>query len=168
MAGKRMDTLEFNLAIDRAAEKFNLSFTRAFQTVALDVFERILRRTPVGDADYWAGHPKGNPPGNRTPPPGYVGGNARNNWWLTVNALDNTASGRKPDAAAGAALSDITAGVLGAKLGDVIHMQNGVPYILRLENGELSPRQAPNGMVAITFAEMQTHFQEMLDKEAEK
>lgn len=165
---RRAQTLDFDLAIDKAAEIFGIAFDRAFKAVALDAFERVIRRTPVGDADYWEGHPKGNPPGNRTPPPGYIGGNARNNWWLSVNAVNDTANGRQPNATADAATNGITAGVLEAELGDVLHIQNGVPYILRLESGELSPRQAPHGMVAVTFAELQTHFQAMLDKEVEK
>jgi len=168
MPGERVSTKEFDLAIDAAAAKFGLSIEAAFRAISFDAFERVVRRTPVGDADYWVGHPKGNPPGNRKPPPGYVGGYARNNWWFSKNTNDNKATGRRPGSGTGfEAFAAIQLGVLGAKIGDTISIQNGVPYIWRLEAGTLSPRQAPHGMVAITFAEIQTHFQQMLNQAME-
>lgn len=162
-------TLEFDLAIDAAAEKFGLSAERAMQTICLDAFERVIRRTPVGDPEYWVGHPKGNPPGDATPPPGYVGGNARNNWWLSINKDVESPSGRTANASEqNEAYAEMTAGVLQSKLGDRIVLQNGVPYIMGLEAGTGSPRQAPNGMVALTFAEMQQHFSKIMEKELGK
>lgn len=164
-------TQDFDLAIDKISEKFGMSMERAMHTISLDAFERVVRLTPVGDADYWKGHPKGTPPGNRKKPPGYIGGNARNNWWFSLNKelAANQAQGRKPNKSPNnQAYAQMTAGVLKSKLGDRLVFQNGVPYILKLENGTGSPRQAPNGMVALAFQMLKTHFAQVLGQELKK
>ena len=148
-----------------------MSAQRAMHIISLDAFERVIRLTPVGDPDYWKGHPKGTPPGNASPPPGYVGGNARNNWWFSLNKelAPAQASKRKPNKSPNnQAYAQMTAGVLKSKLGDRLVFQNGVPYILKLENGTGSPRQAPNGMVALAFQQLVTHFQKVMSKELNK
>ena len=155
---------EFNLDLDAIAAKFNLTAEKALRAIALDAFETIIRLTPVGDPDYWDGHPRawnGNV-GNLKPPKGYIGGNARNNWWISFNQPIGDPSGRNPDQSASNQSAADAASVVNAKIGDRIYFQNGVPHILKLENGSGSPRQAPHGMVAITFANLEAHFSAVL------
>lgn len=153
--------VEFNVNLDKVAKKLNLELATLFRALAARLFENIVRRTPVGDADYWQGHPKGTPSGNAKPPPGYIGGNARNNWWLSRNEKNNSPRGRSPGLGGVEALAGIELGTATAELGDVLHFQNGVPYIMKLESGTGSPRQAPHGMVAITLAEAETFYENL-------
>lgn len=159
---------EFSLDIDRIAQVFGMKAEKAFRTIALNNYEEIIRRTPVGDPDYWKGHPKGNPSGNARPPKGYLGGTARNNWWFSINTPYPSPSGRSANKSQNnQAMNAATVGVMSAKLGDTLYFQNGVPYILKLENGTQSPRQAPYGMVAVTLANTELHFiKALLDAEA--
>lgn len=160
---------DFNVNLDQVASKFGVSAERALRTIALDALERIVRRTPVGDPDYWKGHPKGNPPGNAKAPLGYIGGNARNNWWVSVNEELTNPQGRSPNkAASNEATNEGGVTISSAKLGDKVFIQNGVPYILKLEDGTQSPRQAPDGMVAITFFELEDHFLKVMAGEQAK
>lgn len=157
---------DFTLQLDKVAEKFSLPFAKVMRIIGLDALERIVRRTPVGDPDYWQGHPKGTPPGNAKPPPGYIGGNARNNWWTSLNEPLTNPQGRPADKSEqNASTVEGAASISQAQLGDTIFIQNGVPYILKLEDGTQSPRQAPNGMVAVTFEELEQHFSQMLEQE---
>lgn len=157
--GNASNAQEFGLQLDKVAEKFNVKMVDIFRAVSARAFENVVRRTPVGDPEYWAGHPKGNPSGKNKPPRGYVGGNAKNNWWFSLNSPNDQARGRSPDKAnQNEALNSAVSGLATAQLGDVAHFQNGVPYILKLEAGTQSPRQAPAGMVAITMAEIETFY----------
>lgn len=159
MASTNQDAArEFNVDLDKVAARLNLRLADLFRALAARLFENVVRRTPVGDPDYWQGHPKGVPSGNAKAPPGYIGGNARNNWWFSRNEKNNRPSGRSPGLGGVESLAGIQLGTATAELGDVLHLQNGVPYILKLEAGTGSPRQAPNGMVSLTLAEAEAFY----------
>jgi hypothetical protein len=137
--------------INRFAKK---AMTNSDQVVRLTVFkvaERLIEKTPVGDAKYW-----------KSPPPkGYVGGHARANWTYSegmrvIQEIEGV------DADGAKTLQNIQASVPRDAAKRVHYIQNSVPYIERLEEGW--SRQAPNGMVAITAAE----FQGIVSEEASK
>jgi hypothetical protein len=90
---------------------------------------------------------------------GYVGGRFKGNWQVSVNRQPVGETGRiDPDGSetlsAGAAVAN------GVKAGDVIYLQNNVPYAIALEYGW--SKQAPGGMVRITI----TRFQQLVDQAA--
>lgn len=98
--------------------------------IALEAFSKIVRRTPV------------------------LTGKARGNWNLSVGTPDLTE--RRP-APTGQTSINRAKQVLGSNRSGAgkikrIYIANGLPYILRLENGW--SKQAPAGMVAITLAEL--------------
>jgi len=111
--------------------------------VALEAHGRIIRRTPVDT------------------------GRARGNWNIGVNAIDRSVDGETKDSsrkkggktkrrASGAAQKSIQGGqgkILGDfQAGDRLFITNALPYVPDLEKG--SSKQAPQGMVAVTKAEM--------------
>ena len=128
---------EFNVWIDRQSREVIPEQVVLFQKrIALEIFRRIILRSPVGNPSLWA-----NP---ASAPPGYVGGRFRANWQIDVslndNAIENT------DAPA------VPFDVRGAQPFGTIWIFNNVPYAERLENGWSS--QAPAGVVAVTLAEI--------------
>jgi len=140
---------DINKFAKKAVDNSNLVIRRTI----IDIGQRVITRTPVGDANYW----------QSKPPAGYVGGHARFNWMYSmgsrvvqeVDGIDATPGG---------------AGTLNRMIGSVpvnpadnVHyIQNSVPYIERLEDGY--SRQAPLGMVAITAAEFQGIVEEQTGK----
>lgn len=111
-----------------------------FRGAALEMFSRIVRRTPVGNPDLWA-HPA---------PAGYVGGRLRGNWQIDIN--------RSPesqldviDPNGSQTVANAAVKVQQAKLGDTIHITNNLDYAEAVEDGHST--QAPAGMVKVTVIE---------------
>ncbi len=119
---------EFGLKLDRFAKITEARAKNVVRKIALEVFRRIILRTPV-----------------RT-------GMARGSWQATAGRrtpLDI----ERPDKSGRVALAEMTECV---KNWDPLHesrvwIQSNCPYIERLEHG--SSKQAPAGMVTITLAE---------------
>jgi len=148
---------QFNLDINNWSAKVGVESRLLFIGIATRLFENVVRRTPVGDPDYWQGHPKGSPSGNSKPPTGYLGGTAKNSWFCSIN--DKVEGGqRSADKQGAAALDEINLRLVGAKLGDTAYLQNPLPYIQSLEDGTGSPRQAPEGMVQVSMAEIVSFY----------
>lgn len=99
-------------------------FVRAF---VLETDRRLILKTPVDK------------------------GIARNNWNVSRGSIDR---GTREEASKQGqdALNDGVAMVARIKGGDLIYVTNSLPYIPELEGG--SSQQAPNGMVAVTAAEL--------------
>lgn len=116
----------FALDIGRFVAKANGNIDLVTRKIALDLFTRVIRRTPVDT------------------------GRARGNWMSSVSTMVLQETGAI-DKSGGNAISKAASTVQGAKGGDVIYLTNTLPYILRLEEG--SSTQAPNGMVALTVQE---------------
>lgn len=100
--------------------------------VALEVFRRIIMRTPVDT------------------------GRARGNWICTIavpaEMMQGLAAVNDTDRSGRSTIATMTEEVLGWKPEDVaIFLTNNLPYIERLENGY--SKQAPAGMVAVTISE---------------
>lgn len=121
---------------DRTSARVNA----VVRKIILDVGVRLVERSPVGDADYWA----------MPAPPGYVGGRFRANWQYGLNSPD-VATTENTDASGAATISGIERGIDGKVVGRVHYITNSLPYSKRLEEGW--SRQAPNGMVRLTTIE---------------
>ena len=149
MSGTRLETEPFIATVGEWAKKVSADADAGLRAIVTRLFNQIILYTPVGDPTYW----------KSPPPPGYVGGFARANWYVTVNmpgeGVTVGASGTPP---AGGETPDIGPKLAEGRMGDVFFLNNGVPYIWELENGTGSPRQAPNGMVARAFAEAEVFY----------
>ncbi len=116
----------FALDIAKWAEKAKGRMDLVVRKISLDLFSRIILRSPVDK------------------------GRFRGNWQVAINEIP--AGVLELDDKSGAAtVSKATAEVLNVKAGDVIWLVNNLPYGPRLENGWSG--QAPSGMVAITVTE---------------
>ena len=98
----------------------------ATRKIALEVFRRVVERTPVDT------------------------GRAKGNWQPSVNAQLEGAL-EEVDPGGATVMSKIESEIAGTQPGDMIFLVNNLPYIIRLEEGDST--QAPQGMVAITLLE---------------
>ena len=135
MAGK-----SFSLQIAEFIAKTKANQDLVVRAITMKIDNKLVQRSPVGDAKYW----------KSKPPPGYTGGRFRANWQLSVGSP--TAGVRdlidKDGSATIAAHGSV---ISAAKAGDVIYLVNNLPYAKRIEQGW--SRQAPVGVVALTVVE---------------
>lgn len=130
----------FSLGLAEALEAAQENAEQVFRSAAFDLFSKIIQRTPVDT------------------------GRARANWQLTIRSPDlkKVGRGRKRKATKAKLLSDKRKAEIVAldrlyedwKPGYSVWITNNLPYINRLETGTWSD-QAPQGMVAISIAEVQ-------------
>jgi hypothetical protein len=125
----------FSVALDEALEAAQENANQVKRAVALDLLSRIVDRTPVDT------------------------GRARANWQVSLSSpryanKDKLPQGRQESAVAGRAKAKGAAILRNAQEGQDIWITNNLPYINRLETGTWSD-QAPQGMVAISIAEVQ-------------
>jgi hypothetical protein len=117
--------------------KTTRKLTQVGRKVALELFRRVIYKTPVDT------------------------GRARANWQVTIGT---PAAGtiEIDDTNGGATMSKATAASAGFRAGDTIYLTNNLPYIRKLEEGGYPDgpktvggfsRQAPAGMVALTVQE---------------
>ena len=134
---------------------------RAIKKTVVRVWGNIIKMTPVGNPDLWLyKHPtRGyiDYVGYLGKPDGYVGGRARNNWFvgMSVGSEVTTETGKKGSAYISKSLpKDV--------LNNRLFLYNNLPYITRLEYGHSS--QAPKGMVRKSLLgwrkELQKQFKE--------
>lgn len=100
--------------------------------VVVEIANRAIYRSPVGDPSYWI-----NPP-----PPGYSGGQFRRNWTYGFNAAP-VGFTQETDASGARTLADVVTAV--SRQSGVHYIANNLPYAQRIENGW--SRQAPAGIV---------------------
>ncbi|WP_440514425.1 hypothetical protein [Serratia sarumanii] len=90
-------------------------------------------------------------------PAGYTGGRFRGNWQVGLDAAPQGETGRV-DKSGGKTLAAGTLVIERFRVGmQAVYFTNNVPYAYPLEFGHSS--QAPGGMVRITAADFQRHFQ---------
>ena len=138
-----MASMSFSMQIAEFIAKTKASQDLVVRSITKKIDDKIVGRSPVGDAKYW----------KSKPPPGYAGGRFRANWQLSIgsptagvlNLIDK--DGSATIAAHGSVIST-------AKAGDVIYLVNNLPYARRIEEGW--SRQAPVGVVALTVVEFRT------------
>ncbi len=108
------------------AAKTERKMDLAVQKIALELFSRVILKTPVDK------------------------GRARANWQVAIGtAPDGTLE--LEDKSGTATVSAATATAAGVRAGDVIFLVNNLPYIQKLEDGYSG--QAPAGMVGLTVQE---------------
>jgi hypothetical protein len=126
-------TLQLNKEIADTEEKIE----DAIALIALDSLRGVVRKSPVDT------------------------GRFRGNWIVSKNA-PNAKSSEVTDKNGGQTITK-GSGVIDTFKMDTdsrIIIQNNLPYANRLENGW--SKQAPNGMVALTVAEMQRKYRNVL------
>lgn len=121
--------VQFNGEID-AFNVLIITKSIAFhKKIASKVLEGVVKRTPV------------------------LTGHARGNWQTTVNnTTEEELETEDKDGAETIASGQLV--LAGLEPFETIFIQNNVPYILGLEEGTGSPKKAPEGMVAVTLAEL--------------
>ena len=121
--------------IERAKARLRQRRRQFFAALVLECYRRVVLRTPV------------------------LTGRARGNWWITEGeAAEGTKDRLDPTGAESLAEAAAFAKSLTGE--DVVFIVNNLPYIRPLEKGH--SKQAPQGMVAITLAEVKLIAQEML------
>jgi len=138
-----MASMSFSMQIAEFISKTKANQDLLVRAITMKVDNKLVQRSPVGDAKYW----------KHKPPPGYTGGRFRANWQLSIGSpsagvrdlIDK--DGSATIAAHGSTIS-------AAKAGDVIYLVNNLPYAKRIEEGW--SRQAPVGVVMLTVVEFRT------------
>ena len=138
--------MDFNLSMEKFAEKTLDKLEVGFKKVAFGLSEDIIMATPVDS------------------------GRARGNWFPEINSFSNQEDLKADDKKGSKAISKTKAKVRALKLGQTFTLTNNLPYIVRLEYG-LYPlnsksgktisgfsKQAPQGMVRINLIKWQQHI----------
>ena len=138
---------EFSRLLPLVCDALDADFEKLIRLSVLKVFERIVRRSPVDTGTYRASHgiTTGEPlegEGIRQGEYPEGGGEAGRSGRLAGEGWEEAKGWRW-------------------RLGDgVIYIYNNLPYAEKLEDGH--SKQAPQGIYAVSFAELNTVFQEML------
>lgn len=132
--------MSFSSDIQSFAKNAERAALKIFRGTALDLFGRIVKRTPVGNPSIWK---------NQKRPDGYVGGSLRANWQVGINRQATGTVG--PNKNIGSVISRESSSIKKAKGGDSIYITNNLPYAQAVEHGH--SKQAPQGMVKVTVAE---------------
>jgi len=140
----------FALDLAKFVEKASKRADEAVRQIVLDLHARVDARSPVGDAKYW----------QSPPPKGYVGGRFRANWQLGVGTMPGGTIAA-PDPGGANVRARIIASVPEQASGKVYYLANNLPYAQRIENGW--SRQAPQGVVALAMAEVQSIVDDAVD-----
>lgn len=137
--------MDFNLSMEKFAEKTLDKLEVGFKKVAFGLSEDIIMATPVDS------------------------GRARGNWFPEINTFSNQED-NNADGSGSIAISKVASKTRALKLGQTFTLTNNLPYIVRLEYG-LYPlnskgsktisgfsKQAPQGMVRINIIKWQQHI----------
>jgi hypothetical protein len=150
----------FSLQIAEFIVKTKADTDTVLRMVLFKIDQRLVMRSPVGDASYW----------QRPAPKGYSGGRFRGAW-VVSEWTPNTSEGGLSRLATkdnwnidkdGSATLAAHANIIGnAKAGRIYYLMNNVPYSERIEKGW--SRQAPNGLVMLTVIEFRTMFDDAIN-----
>ncbi len=116
----------FELDIARFVEKAKGNIDLVVRKVALDVFKRVIMKSPVKS------------------------GRFRGNWQVAIGSVP-AGTLELNDKAGTATIAKVTATTLQMQAGQVITLVNNLAYARRLEYGW--SKQAPNGFVRLTVTE---------------
>lgn len=150
--------LELERFIDRTVPKAGADMQRRLMG---ELLTGIVMRTPVGNHTRWKNNlsriAKGLPP----LPRGYVGGQARRNWQVTIDVAPSRTIIDQRDASGLQALSEGAAVIsrISERPADA-WIANPLDYMEPLENGW--SRQAPEGMVAKAVADVVSRYARVL------
>lgn len=171
--GPHQPSGNFALNIERMVAAAKGDIDLVLRRTALDVFRRVIQKSPVGNPELWAAN-KGAmqareaftnaraDAGKKTPTRrtlekkfpliegvGYVGGRFKSNWQVSINTIPTGEIANNDKGATALAQVKAVTSVFGA--GMVISLVNNLEYANRLEFGHSN--QAPNGMIRTTIAE---------------
>lgn len=135
----------FNRWVEDVTENLLPEQVTLFQKrVALEVFRRVILKSPVGNPSLWA-----NP---NSAPPGYVGGRFRANW--QINTILSSSEIDSVDPSGSGTIAKGISNIQSRKIQPfgTIWVFNNVPYAERIEFGWSG--QAPGGVVGVTIAEI--------------
>lgn len=116
----------FGAQVGSWTKKAEARLELAVRKIALDVFTRVILRSPVDT------------------------GRFRGNWQVSIGSIPQGTL-ELNDKTGQATISKVQAETLNLKAGQVIYLINNLPYGPRLENGW--SKQAPAGMVDLTVRE---------------
>ena len=119
--------MSFSRQIAEFNEKTKRKVTKATRGIALDLFSRVILRTPVDT------------------------GRLRGNWFVSIEKPNKNIS-ESFDKSGSTALTSALSSVNKMKLGQKIYLTNNLPYASAIEHGH-SQGQAPQGMVKVTVNE---------------
>ena len=134
--------MSFNEDIKRFQKKTDDRIDKVIRMAFIEASTRIIRRSPVGDANFWKGKP----------PKGYTGGRFRANWQASVNkpatgAIDTS---KRPKTRSSIATGSVVSAASKRKARSY-YLMNNLPYSTAIEQGH--SRQAPNGIIKLVAAE---------------
>lgn len=132
-----MSAKQFTIEIEREFAAQMDAVRDAVELIALQALRGVVNKSPVDT------------------------GRFKGNWTLSIGQI-NTAESAVADPGGGrtiAAGAQALAPYSGLDGWPVIHVQNNLPYAVRLEEGWSA--QAPGGMVGLTVAELQAQFNAM-------
>jgi len=133
----------FSVQLQEFIEKTKVSGDLVVRGTLFRLDDKLVDRSPVGDADRWK-HPA---------PPGYSGGRFKGAWMVSADSPATGETGRIDKD--GDATKEANKGVIAqAKAGGLHYIVNNVPYAQRIEEGWSSI--APIGVVAVTVVEFRT------------
>lgn len=118
---------------------------RTVRKTVIEIGNRLVFRSPVGDPDLW----------EMPAPAGYVGGRFRANWLYGFGAAPSRVT-FDVDPSGAQTVGAIVGGVMGSPVEGMHYIENTLPYAQRLEDGY--SRQAPQGMVSLTELEFPEIF----------
>lgn len=132
-----MTAKQFTLQLNKEIADTEKKIEDAIALIALDSLRGVVKKPPVDT------------------------GRFRGNWIVSKNAA-NTTSSQVTDKNGGQTITKGSGVIDTFKMNtdSRIIIQNNLPYANRLENGW--SKQAPNGMVALTVAEMQRKYRNVL------
>jgi len=154
--------MSFSDDIKKWTEKTEKAATFVFRGTALDIFSKVILRTPVGNPETWVyKHPEKGYVDYLAynDAAGYVGGRLRANWQCTLNS-PATGKLEAKDKTGTQTISKTKAVTERAKLTSSLFLINNLPYAEAIEDGWSG--QAPWGMVKVTVAE----FKYVVDRRA--
>ena len=132
MADRYSNLDEFNRELEEFVRKtVPDELVKLHRRVALEALRRIVLMTPVDT------------------------GRARGNWQTTIDVSPETPL-EEFDPSGEATILEGMSRLEALGFGSIVFLTNNLPYILRLEHGH--SRQAPQGMVEVTFAELREMF----------
>ncbi len=132
------DLATFNRQLDRFLEQTGIDFVTFQKKVSFDIFRGVVQKTPVDTG--WA----------------------QNNWNISVGSVDLTVT-PKPEGSGSPGGFDALRKMEDVdidRVGEIVYISNNLGYITYLEQG--SSDRAPNGMVRVTVAEVETNVNTLL------
>lgn len=146
MAGLR----EFSARVSKIAAALPQGANLVKRKVALAILQPIVTATPVGNPTLWSAQAR------RRVRPGYVGGRARGNWFVSIGT-QYAGTTKEVDPNGGRTIQRGQAVINSSAPLAAIHITNNLPYIVPLNQGH--SKQAPAAFVEMAVAKGIAHLQ---------